>query len=123
VLGAIITFVLYGLGPVALVLYIMGTPARKRAIKARERPSWRQRKRRWAAPADSNSVRQMLAPQRPLTRSRRCEKNREGLGVGAPGRCAIIAKNLADAQAARRWRARPARSASHLPARALNIGA
>jgi hypothetical protein len=30
VLGAIITFVLYGLLPLALVLYIMGTPGRKR---------------------------------------------------------------------------------------------
>ena len=36
VLGAVITFLLYGLGPVALVLYLMGTPGRKRAIKARE---------------------------------------------------------------------------------------
>ena len=36
VLGAIITFVLYGLGPVALVVYLMRTPARRRAIKARE---------------------------------------------------------------------------------------
>lgn len=36
VLGAIITFLLYGLLPVALVLYIMGTPARRRAIKAQE---------------------------------------------------------------------------------------
>lgn len=36
VLGAVITFLLYGLGPVALVVYIMGTPARRRAIKARE---------------------------------------------------------------------------------------
>ena len=35
-LGALITFVLYGLGPIALVLYVMGTPARRRAIKARE---------------------------------------------------------------------------------------
>ena len=35
-LGAAITFVLYGLGPVALVMYILGTPGRKRAIKARE---------------------------------------------------------------------------------------
>ena len=35
-LGGIITFVLYGLLPLALVLYVMGTPARKRAIKARE---------------------------------------------------------------------------------------
>jgi hypothetical protein len=31
VLGAVITFVLYGLMPLAIVLYILGTPARKRA--------------------------------------------------------------------------------------------
>lgn len=36
VLGAIMTLVLYGLLPVALVLYFMGTPARRRAIRARE---------------------------------------------------------------------------------------
>lgn len=36
VLGAIITFVLYGLLPIALMLYFMGTPARKRALRARE---------------------------------------------------------------------------------------
>jgi len=35
VLGAIVTFLLYGLVPIALVVYIMGTPGRKRAIKAR----------------------------------------------------------------------------------------
>jgi hypothetical protein len=39
VLGAIITFLLYGVAPVALVLYLMGTPARKRAIKARDAQS------------------------------------------------------------------------------------
>lgn len=36
ILGGILTFVLYGLLPVTLVVYIMGTPARRRAIKARE---------------------------------------------------------------------------------------
>src|SRR3954468_20132806 len=36
VLGAIFTFLLYGLAPISLVVYIMGTPGRKRAIKARE---------------------------------------------------------------------------------------
>lgn len=36
VLGAIVTLLLYGLGPLALLVYIMGTPGRKRAIKARE---------------------------------------------------------------------------------------
>ncbi|MDZ7862612.1 hypothetical protein [Acidovorax sp.] len=36
VLGAIVTFVLYGLLPMGIVVYIMGTPSRKRAIKQRE---------------------------------------------------------------------------------------
>lgn len=36
VLGAIITFLLYGVGPVALLLYILGTPARKKLRKQRE---------------------------------------------------------------------------------------
>ena len=36
VLGALITFVLYGALPLSLVLYLMRTPARRRAIKARE---------------------------------------------------------------------------------------
>lgn len=36
VLGAIITFVLYGLLPIALVMYLLGTPARRRARRARE---------------------------------------------------------------------------------------
>ena len=36
VLGAIVTFFLYGVGPARLLAYLMGTPARKRAIKKRE---------------------------------------------------------------------------------------
>ena len=36
VLGGLITFILYGLLPVGLVLYIMGTPGRKRLLRARE---------------------------------------------------------------------------------------
>lgn len=35
-LGAMITFVLYGVGPLALVIYLMRAPARRKAIKARE---------------------------------------------------------------------------------------
>ena len=33
VLGAVVTFLLYGLGPAALVGYILGTPARRRAAR------------------------------------------------------------------------------------------
>jgi hypothetical protein len=40
VLGALITFVLYGLVPVSLVVYLMGFPARRRALKAREAAEW-----------------------------------------------------------------------------------
>lgn len=36
VLGALITFVLYGVGPVALVLYLIGAPGRRQARKTRE---------------------------------------------------------------------------------------
>jgi hypothetical protein len=43
VLGAIFTFILYGLLPVGIVLYIMGTPGRKRLLRAKqaeERAAW-----------------------------------------------------------------------------------
>ena len=33
VLGAIVTFVLYGVLPLSIVVYILGTPARKKALK------------------------------------------------------------------------------------------
>lgn len=36
-LGGLITFLLYGLLPIGLVVYVMGAPARRRAIKAKER--------------------------------------------------------------------------------------
>ena len=36
VLGAVITFFLYGVAPIALVMYVMGAPTRRRAIKSRE---------------------------------------------------------------------------------------
>ncbi len=36
VLGAVFTFLLYGLLPLGIVLYVLGTPARKRMLRARE---------------------------------------------------------------------------------------
>jgi hypothetical protein len=53
VLGACITFVLYGLLPIGLVLYIMGTPARKRRLKAQEAQETAERR---AAQAASGSA-------------------------------------------------------------------
>ena len=36
VLGAIFTFLMYGLAPVALVVYLMGTPGRRRRLREAE---------------------------------------------------------------------------------------
>lgn len=36
VLGAIVTFLFYGLLPTALVMYLMGTPLRRKAARAKE---------------------------------------------------------------------------------------
>lgn len=36
VLGAIVTFVFYGVLPTALVMYLLGTPGRRRARRAKE---------------------------------------------------------------------------------------
>lgn len=36
VLGALFTFLLYGVMPLAIVLYILGTPGRRRALRAAE---------------------------------------------------------------------------------------
>ncbi|MBT3065229.1 hypothetical protein [Rhodoferax sp. U11-2br] len=56
VLGAVITFVFYGLLPVGLVVYLMGTPGRKRAIKAREQAE------RVAASAEAQAQASGVAP-------------------------------------------------------------
>jgi hypothetical protein len=50
VLGAIVTFVLYGVLPITILVYLMGSPARNRARKARERAEWeREREAQLAA--------------------------------------------------------------------------
>jgi len=41
VLGAIVTFILYGILPTALMVYLMGTPQRNKARKAKE-AAWAQ---------------------------------------------------------------------------------
>jgi hypothetical protein len=67
VLGAVITLLMYGLMPLAIVLYIMGTPARRRARRAAEALEL----------AALHQRRQMAAAMRPVTPSRRNEKKAE----------------------------------------------
>jgi hypothetical protein len=61
VLGAIVTFTFYGLLPVGLILYFIGTPSRS-GLGERGKQLWR--------PKPSQSS-QIQAANRPLTRSRR----------------------------------------------------
>ncbi|QCB45742.1 hypothetical protein [Hydrogenophaga sp. PAMC20947] len=51
-LGAIVTFVLYGLLPLSLVVYLMNTPSRKRAIRAREAAEDAERRQQQAEAGD-----------------------------------------------------------------------
>jgi hypothetical protein len=55
-LGALMTFFLYGLLPVVLVLYIMGTPGRKRLLRAREIEARAAYEAKQAAPNDLLTV-------------------------------------------------------------------
>ncbi len=55
VLGAIMTFLLYGVLPLAVVMYLMGTPSRRRAIKAREREEALEHQKTQAATAAAAS--------------------------------------------------------------------
>jgi len=55
VLGAVITFVLYGLLPVGIVVYLLATPARKKARRLREAAEEEAAARRAAAPVGSGA--------------------------------------------------------------------
>jgi hypothetical protein len=55
-LGALVTFVLYGVAPVALVVYLMGAPARSKAIKKRAAEE------RLQQTADANAARGETTP-------------------------------------------------------------
>ena len=68
VLGALVTFLLYGVGPVALVLYILGTPARKarrREREAEELAAWQQARNASGQPdAGGQAAADAVAPVR-----------------------------------------------------------
>ena len=54
-LGAIVTFVLYGLLPVGLILYFMGAPGRKRKIRAQEAAELQQQQQQASLQPDASS--------------------------------------------------------------------
>ena len=71
-LGAVFTFLLYGVLPMSVVGYIMGTPARRRAIKAQEAaqrehtpaPNERQALSSTTPNANGETARDAIAPVR-----------------------------------------------------------
>ena len=72
ILGAMFTLLLYGVAPLALVLYLMGTPMRLRRRTEREIPGQEADPAAQAeAPPQSRS--QTAAAARPVTPSRRNE--------------------------------------------------
>lgn len=67
VLGAIFTFMLYGVGPLALVLYLMGAPARRKAIRQAERAELEARARPQQADATGSDGMQTNGGSLPTT--------------------------------------------------------
>lgn len=89
-LGALMTFVLYGLGPVALVVYLMGAPARSKAIKKRDAEAFAQQAARKesadAAGKTSNAAVQSLQPDAGSHAPRRAEAVAADAGVAPVGK-------------------------------------
>ena len=61
-LGAIVTFVLYGLAPVSLVIYLMGAPARNKAIKKQAAEALAQHAQAQAAPSAETAGTASITP-------------------------------------------------------------
>lgn len=66
VLGAIFTFLLYGVLPLALVVYLLNTPARRRALKEREAAAQEEARRAAASVAPDGSSETPADPVAPV---------------------------------------------------------
>lgn len=66
VLGAVFTFVLYGVLPLSIVMYVMGTPHRRRAARAAEAQTTATERSVEVAQGDAGgeSASQAVAPKR-----------------------------------------------------------
>lgn len=64
-LGAILTFFFYGLAPTALVVYLMGTPLRRKALRAQEAAEMSARAQTENEPAPPDSSGEAPTSDRP----------------------------------------------------------
>jgi hypothetical protein len=83
VIGAIVTFVLYGVVPVSIVMYLLGTPSRNKARKARERAEW---------VAQQNAM--AVASHPPMDTSGQPDAGGHAPGAAQPGSVAPVRKEL-----------------------------
>jgi mannose/fructose/N-acetylgalactosamine-specific phosphotransferase system component IID len=68
VLGALVTFVLYGVLPCVILMYLMGTPMRRRAIRAKEQAELAQLRTQIAASGEPNAGSEAPADAIPAVR-------------------------------------------------------
>lgn len=66
VMGAIFTFLLYGVLPLALVVYLLNTPARRRALQEREAAAQEEARRAAASVAPDGSGEASGGPAEPV---------------------------------------------------------
>ena len=71
ILGAVVTFVLYGVGPVALVVYLMSAPARRKAIKKQEARTLAQEQ-----PQQEASMTAQVSPQDDIAETKAADASR-----------------------------------------------
>lgn len=86
VLGAVFTFLLYGVGPLALVLYLMGAPARRKAIRRAEQEALARQREQEAGltPASVPMAPAGAEPEGPGPDSARVQADGGSLPAAAP---------------------------------------
>jgi hypothetical protein len=86
VLGAVFTFLMYGVGPLALVLYLLGAPARRKAIRQAEQAELL-RLREQAAQTEQTAIAQSAQPspeQGPADAAQQASASAQADGGGLP---------------------------------------
>ena len=91
VLGAFFTFVLYGLLPMGIVAYILGTPSRKRALRARDQAEQAAYDEKLAAQTHSQSHGQ--TPQPPVAGTTPGAETADSVAPDAGGHAAAAAES------------------------------
>lgn len=91
-LGAILTFFFYGLAPTALVVYLMGTPLRRKALRAQEAAEMATRAQAENEPTPQDSSGEAPASGRPPSHSSQPDTGSHAPGGLAEGNTSAVGK-------------------------------